>query len=147
MSLPSLLAVLVIAVPLSAQSWDALRGLHAVDTVKVLDTAGQQHRGTFRNVSDAAIVLQTAKSEESIDRARVRLVQVRSSAHRLRNALIGAAAGVAIGVTVDQTLGTYFRNESGQGSGVRALTYLAPIGILGGIGAALPSYRTVYRVR
>ena len=147
MSLPRLLAVLALAVPLSAQSWDALSGLRAGDTVKVLDTAGQEHRGTFRNVSAGAIALQTAGSEESIDRPRVRQVQVRSGSHRVRNALIGAAVGVAIGVTVDQSLGAYLRNESGQGSGVRALTYIAPIGILGGIGALLPSYRTVYRVR
>jgi hypothetical protein len=48
-----------------------------------------------------------------------------------------------VAVTVDQTLGTYLRNE-GVNNG-RAITYIAPIGLFGGIGAALSSYKTIYR--
>ena len=63
----------------------------------------------------------------------------------MRNVLIGAGIGVALGVTIDQTLGAYFRNEAGENDGARALTYIAPIAIFSAIGAALPSYRTIYR--
>ncbi len=140
-----LLALLAFGIPLHAQSWDELRGLKAGDRTIVQDTAGQDHKGAFRAVSAEAIAIETDKGEAAIERSKIRRVQVRSNQRRVRNAVIGAAIGVAIGVTVDQTLGAYLRNES-NGSG-RAVTYAAPIGLFGGLGAALPAYRTVYRLR
>ena len=77
----------------------------------------------------------------------MRQVQVRSSARRARRIAIAAAIGLAIGVTADQTVGRYIRNESGEDGGARALTYIAPTDIFGAIAGAFPSYRTIYRVR
>jgi hypothetical protein len=142
-----ILATLTGMFPLFGQNWDALRGLKAGDAVKVVDTDGQQHKGTFRAVSADAISLETQKSEMSIERSRVRRVQIRSGSRRLRDALIGAGIGVATGVVVDQTLGAYFRNESGESGGTRAVTYIAPIGLFTAIGGAPPAYRTVYDAR
>jgi preprotein translocase subunit SecD len=65
----------------------------------------------------------------------------------VRNILIGAGIGLAVGVAVDQTVGTYFRNEQGNNGGARAVTYIAPIALFAGIGAALSPYRTIYRAR
>jgi hypothetical protein len=65
----------------------------------------------------------------------------------MRNILIGAGIGLAVGIAVDRTLGTYIRNERGDIAGVRALTYAAPIALFAGIGAALAPYRTIYRAR
>jgi hypothetical protein len=140
-----LFALLASGLPLHAQSWDEPRGLKPGDRVIVQDTTGHDRKGAFRAVSADAITLETDKSEVAIERSKIRRVQVRSNQRRVRNAVIGAAIGVAIGVTVDQTLGAYLRNES-NGSG-RAAMYAAPIGLLGGLGAALPAYRKVYRVR
>ena len=134
-----------LALPLSAQSWDVLQSLKPGETIKVLDTKGHEDKGAFRSVTDSALTLTAGKSEKSIERALVRRVQVSSKAHRARNAAIGAGIGLAIAVVVDQTLGAYLRNETGDSG--RAITYIAPIGLFGAIGAALPGYRTVYRVR
>ncbi|MGE5646918.1 MAG: hypothetical protein ACM336_14115 [Acidobacteriota bacterium] len=133
--------------PLYGQNWDALRGLKAGDAVKVFETDGRQHKGTFRAVSSDAISLETQRSEMSIERSRVGRVQIRSASRRLRNALIGAGIGVATGLTVDQTLGVRIRNESNESGGARAVTYMAPIGLFAAIGGARPAYRTVYEAR
>jgi hypothetical protein len=142
-----LLTLFAFTLPLAGQSWDELRSLKVGEEIKVQDTKGQESKGAFRSVSADAIALTTGKSEASIERSRVRRVQVRSGSRRARNAAIGAAVGVAIGVAVDQTLGAFFRNEGGQNEATRALTYIAPIGLLGGLGGAFPAYRTVYKAR
>jgi hypothetical protein len=131
--------------PLQAQSWDALRSLNPGDRVKVLETGGQEHSGVFARFSPNAISLTAGHNEVSVERSRVRRVQLRSGARRARRVLIGAAIGVAVGLTVDQTLGAYLRNESGEGTGSRAITYIAPIALFGGIAGAFPAYRTIYR--
>jgi hypothetical protein len=135
------------SLPVSAQLWEVVQGLKTGDRVAIVDTAGQEHKGLFAGASPAAISVETAKGQEAIERPQVRRVQVRSRSRRVRNVLIGVAIGVAVGVVVDQTAGTYLRNESGESGGTRAVSYVAPIALFGGIGAALPGWRTVYRVR
>jgi len=142
-----ILVLLACGLPLCGQSWETLRGLKPGERVKVQDSAGQEYSGTLRTVSADAISVETGKGEVAIEKAKVRTVKVRSSGRRVRNLVIGAAIGVAIGVTVDNTLGTYMRNEAGEEAGTRAATYIAPIAVFGGIGAALPGYRTIYRAR
>lgn len=141
-----ILVLLVCGFSLSAQSWDALNVLKPGDRITVLDTSDKEHKGDFTGVTTDAVSLKTGKGEVAVERARVRRVQVRSNSKRTRNALIGLAIGVTVGVVADQTAGAYFRNESGESAGARALTYIAPIALFGGLGA-LPAYRTVYRVR
>ena len=143
----TLLAVLFCPMPLAAQSWDDLRGLKPGDTVKVQDTSGKEQKGALRAVSANAISIAAGKSEVSIERLRVRRIQVKSAARRWRNVAIGVGIGVAVGLIADQTLGAYIRNESSQSSGARVLTYVAPIGLCAGIAAATSGYRTVYRAR
>ena len=139
--------LLACAIPLSGQSWETLRGLKPGDRVVVLDSGRKEHKGAFTSVSDQALSFESGKSQVSIERANVRRVQVPSGSRRLRRALIGIGIGVAIGAVADQTLGAYVRNEYGEGSGARALTYIAPIALVGGIAAAVPAYKTVYRAR
>lgn len=129
--------------PLIAQSWDGLRGLTPGYKIRVLTDAGQEHNGSFKAVSNDAISLETRKGEVAIERPRVRRIQLRSNERRIRNAVIGAAVGVGIGVVVDQTLGKLLRNESGDSG--RAITYAVPIALLGGVAALLPGYKTIYR--
>lgn len=117
--------------------------MKAGDQIRVLDTSGHEQKGTFRAATPESITLETDKTEVAVERARVRRVQVRSNSRRLRKALIGAAIGVAVGVTVDQTLGVRLRNESNTSG--QAITYIAPIALFAGVGAAFPGYRTVYR--
>jgi len=58
---------------------------------------------------------------------------------------IGAAIGLGVAIAVDQTVGRYLRNETGDSG--RAITYIAPIGLFGAISAAMSPYRTVYQSR
>ena len=139
--------VLACAIPVYAQSWDMLRGLKPGDRVYVLDSTGKQNKGTFSSVSEDAISIRSVNRELSIARSKVRSVKIPSSSRRLRNALIGIGVGVAIGATTDQTLGALLRNESGESAGARAVTYIAPIALVGGIAAAVPAHKTVYRAR
>src|SRR5438045_5508245 len=111
------LVLLYFAIPLAAQSWDVVRGLKAGDLIKVQDTAGKEQKGRFRSASADAISIETGKKEVSIERAKVRRVQVKSGSRRMRNVTIGAGIGFAVGLITDQTLGTYLRNEYGEGGG------------------------------
>lgn len=140
-----LLFLLIPGLHLLAQSWDALRQLQPGERVRVLEIAGPEHKGTFASCSGNAVTIHTNKGEVSVERMVVRRVQVRSGARRLRNVLIGAGIGVAVGALVDQTLGAYIRNESTETAGVRAVTYVAPVAVFGGIGAAMGNWRTVYK--
>jgi hypothetical protein len=139
--------LLACGLSLHAQSWDALRGLGPGDRIKVVDTTHQEHVGGFTAFSERGISIETRRGVVEIERARVRRVEVRASSRRVRNILIGAGIGLAVGVAVDQTVGTYFRNEQGNNGGARAVTYIAPIALFAGIGAALSPYRTIYRAR
>ena len=128
-----------------SQSWDSLQGLKPGDPILVQDSNGNDHKGQFRAYTAETLRLNTGKGEQAFERTRVHRVKLRAGSRRLRNVLIGAGIGVAVGVTVDHTVGTYLRNEAGESSGARALSYVAPIAIFSAIGAALPSYRTIYR--
>ena len=137
-----LILALTLCLPLlGADSWEVVKGLRPGDKVKVEDASGKEHKGSVSAVSDEAISLGTV----SVERAKVKRVQLHSSSRRARNIAIGAGIGVAIGVTVDQTLGVRLRNE-GNSTG-RAAMYLVPIGLFGGLGAAISPYRTVYHVK
>ncbi len=132
---------------LNAQSWDALNALKPGDRIEVLAAGGKQYKGTFSALSPDSLSLETGNSQVAVERARVRRVKVRSGSRRVRNAVIGAAIGVAVGITADQSLGAYLRNETGETGTERALTYIVPIALFGGIGAALPASRTIYKSR
>jgi len=147
MRAPILLFLFWSAVPVHAQSWEAVRSLNAGDRIKVLETGGQEHAGIFVKSSAEAISLTVGRDAVSIERSRVRHVKVRSGSRRVRNLIIGAAVGLAVGVAVDQGLGTYLRNETGESAGTRAVSYIAPIAVFGGIAGAFPAYRTIYRTR
>jgi hypothetical protein len=133
------------ALPLAAQSWDVVRGLQPGAHVKIEETAGTAHKGTVSAVTVDAISVQTGKTAVSVERTHVRRVQVESTGRRARNVAIGAAAGLAVGLAIDGTVGHYLRNESGDKG--RPLYYVVPIGLFGGIGAALAPYKTIYRVK
>ena len=141
----TILLLLAYATPLRSQSWDSLRSLNSGERVYILDSSGKSHKGTLFAVSGQAISFTEGKSEVSMERVRVRRVQVSSSSRRLRNALIGIGIGVAVGLTTDQTLGAYLRNESSESASARTVTYIAPIALFGGIAAALPGRKTIYR--
>jgi hypothetical protein len=139
-----LLVLTVCALPLAAQSWETVRGLAAGTRIKVRETNGLEHKGTVAAVAPDAISVATGGGQAvSIARGQVSRVQAHSSSRRLRNIVIGAGIGLGVAVAVDLTVGAYLRNETGESG--RAVTYIAPIGLFGAIGAVLSPYRTIYR--
>lgn len=139
------IAVLFAALPIAGQSWDAVRGLQKGDRVKVLERNGTEHKGTVTSVTPEAVSLATGTTEVSVGRPRVKRVQLHSASRRVRNIAIGAGIGLALGVVVDQTVGAYLRNESSSTG--RPWSYIVPIGLFSGLGAALSPYRTIYNVK
>ena len=140
-----ILLLLACLLPLHAQSWDSLSGLKSGDAVRVIDAGGQEHKGSFSAVSSESLTIRSGAGTQSIERAKVRQVKMRSTSKRIRNLLIGVGIGVGVGIAVDQSLGRALRNEGNDNQ--RALMYVGPIGLFGGIGGAFPAYRTVYRSR
>jgi hypothetical protein len=139
------LAVILSAFPMTAQSWDAVSGLQKGDRIKVLERDGTEHKGVVTAVTPDALSLTAGTTQVSVDRPRVKRVQLHSASRRIRNIAIGAGIGVAVGVLVDQTVGAYLRNESSSTG--RPWSYIVPIGLFGGMGAALSPYRTIYKVK
>ena len=72
-------------------------------------------------------------------------MEVYGKNRRLRRIAIGAAIGVGVAIAIDQTLGVALRNEGSGGGAGRVITYIAPIGLFGAIGAAMSPYKTIYR--
>ena len=99
--------MLVSVLPVRAQSWDSVRGLSPGEHIAVIDINRDTHKGVLTGVSQDSISLQSGSKPLTIERARVRTVQVRSGARRVRNALIGAGIGFGIGLAVDQTFGHF----------------------------------------
>ncbi len=127
-----------------ADSWDLLKSLRPGDAIRVMDASGNR-TGRFVKWSAEAITMEKGKSEVALERAQVERVQVKSGARRARNAAIGGAIGLALGVLADQTLGRYARNETGETTGARVATVMAPAGLFAGIAALTSGWRTVYR--
>src|ERR1700686_4058693 len=81
----AIVAVVAAGLPVSAQSWEALRGLQPGEQVKVQETSGQEHSGPLRAFSADVISLVVGKGEVAIEKARVRAVRVRTRGRRVRN--------------------------------------------------------------
>jgi hypothetical protein len=133
-------------------SWGTLNTLHVGQRIEIVETNLKKHNGTFSTVTDEAIQLREGGGDMEIKREDVMRVTLLDKSHRLRNALIlgavGAGAGAGIGAAA-----TRCSNSSGPfnfcGVGSGAVIGLGTvIGLAGGagIGAAIPSHPTIYRI-
>jgi hypothetical protein len=130
-----IIIMLVCAAPHFAQGWDKVQALKPGQEIRV-ETAQGKQMGLLVEAGSAALRFQPQGGAEiSVVSADVQRVYVRKKSNRLRNTLIGAGVGVAVGAVVYGTLGTLFRNETGD----EPMLLVAPILIGTGVGAALPS--------
>jgi len=125
-------------------SWANVTALRVGDRVGVLESGFKKHAGVLTGVTEEAISVREKKNGISIPRGSVLWVFKPAPNKRLRNTLIGVAAGVGLGVALDQTVGRFLRNES-SGDGGRALTYTLPVAGGALLGAFIPAEEVVYR--
>lgn len=151
------LACFLILLPCSLRAqdksdWKALYGLRSGEKMELVETGMKKHVGTFSTVSDEAIQMREGSNDIGIPKENVARVTVLDKSHRLRNAGIlavagaGAGAGIAAGVSRCSNSNTSF-NLCGIGRGAE-VAIGALVGLAGGagVGAAIPSHPTIYRV-
>jgi len=127
-----------------AAGWEAVRALSPGLEVRLSTASGAVLRGTIVSVSADSIAVATGNGQEAVPAASVLVVKTADPSRRLRNGLIGSAAGLAVGGGIGFAV---CPGCSGEG---RRWKFLAPGLALGAaLGAAagfLPRpYRTVYR--
>jgi len=141
---------------LPKSDWGNLRSLIAGAEIRVIAGGRQTVRGTFRSVSDDALIVDQASGEEMIARSSVRSVSLKKDSRRGRNMLIGLGAGgvtgLILGVKLDSCNpgGGFFScfRPGGPNFGKEVLTpVFALVGL--GIGAAIPTggWREIYRTQ
>lgn len=126
-------------------SWNQVQRLEKGASIKITMKGDKTRKGAFAGITDASLLIVEGTTDVGISKDAVLRVEVKSSARRVRNALIGVGVGLALGVVIDQSLGAYARNETGETTGARVATVALPPALFGGIAAAFPGYRTVYR--
>jgi hypothetical protein len=120
----------------AANAWDAVSALTPGQQVRI-HTGSERHEGTLSAVSENGLTLTPASGQAvTLSRSEVQRVYIRTKSHRVRTTIIGTAVGVAAGVVLYGTLGSWFRNE---GRDDTAWMLGVPIGIGAGVSAALPT--------
>jgi hypothetical protein len=151
----ALIAILLgMSLPSRAQttqnSWEVLNTLRAGQRIEIFETNLKKHKGTFSTVTDEALQLREGGSDVGIKKENVMRVILLDKSHRLRNVLvlgaIGAGAGAGIGAA-----STRCSNSSDAFCGLGRSIAVGLGGVLGlaggvGIGAAIPSHPTIYRI-
>ena len=158
----ALLVMCVLALPctLLAQanqaSWTILSGLHAGQSIQVIDTSSKKHSGTFMSVSDTAISLQVAAGEQSIQKQDVRSVKLLSAKRRhntVTGLVVGGIAGAGVGAAIGAATYKGCTQQSfcvdilsrGELAGIGAAAGFAGGAITGVIiGSMLASHTTLY---
>jgi hypothetical protein len=142
-SMPFLRCIWIVAIPLltatAQDDWARVVALPLGTKVSVTKMDGTVQVSLVEAATAGALRLRTGE----MAKADVRVVNL-SKNHRLRNALIGAAIGVAGGVALDKSAGQRFLNEGNKISGA---LYGASIGIGAVVGALIPTHPVIYRSR
>jgi len=127
----------------SQNNWDNLKQLAPGQQIRIVLNDAKSYEAKFQSVTDEGIVVRLATGEQTFPRQSVLRVSTKHRSHRVRNALIGAGAGVATALAVDAaacpdcTTGTWAGDTVG-------------LGVLGAlVGALVPTGRwhDVYRAR
>lgn len=142
-------AVAAAAQSLPSPAWASVVRLTPDSEVRVTLDDGRKVRGFLQSVTAEALVVNAAKTQESLPRLTIQRIQLKRAGHRGRNTLIGLAAGLAgglaVGAAVDSRDHVWLFNPN---DGKKVFTPLG--GIIGTIaGVAFPTggWREVYRAR
>ena len=139
-------ALFVLQTAVFGADWARVIALRLGDPVRV-ETASAKQTGRFVAATvDTLRFTTNANADISVARPEVTRVYARSKSHRIRNTVIGAAVGVAVGAVIYGTLGSWFRNEGREDTG---FMLTVPIAAGTAVGAALPtgSMKKIYDVK
>jgi hypothetical protein len=136
-------------------SWAALNTLHAGQRIEIVETNLKGHKGTFSTVTDEALQLREGGGDVGIKRDDVMRVTILDKSHRFRNALIFGAVGAGVGAGIGAATHHHVYCTAPCGlqnntffSSSQAAAIGAVFGLAGGagIGSAIPSHPTIYRI-
>ena len=140
-------------------SWEDLQSLTSGQEIRVVMNNMKSYQGEFESLSDGELKLREEAGEQTLARQGIsRISQRRGQGHRVRNLLIGAAAGAGVGLAIGLHSWLRFRNcTEGPAFGCsypgnpHLAETLTPSGALAGAaaGAAIPTGRWhgIYRAR
>ena len=131
---------------LGNSNWNNLGRLKPGQKVEVVQSNLSKHKGKFVTWSEETLVLRTKKREISIPRDEVFRVTL-LAARRRRNALIGAVVGLASGIPLGWLSYKLAKDETGNPQVAAVVPSALFAGVGAGIGASIPSHRTIYRAR
>lgn len=126
--------------------WGNLARLTPGQRVEVIDMNLKRTRGVFRGTSAEELQIETSPAGiTTVPKAQVFRVSRTEKSKRMRNALIGMAAGAAAGLVTGALVD---RSFSEDGENIAKMLFV-PIGIGAGagIGAAVPGFETIYRAK
>ena len=92
-------------------NWERLKHLAAGDDVRVVLNDGKSYAAKFQGVSDEAMIVRTSAGEQTFSRQDVLRVSAKREPHRMRNAIIGGAAGCGTGLGIAAAYASSQRKE------------------------------------
>jgi len=128
-------------------SWENLKQLQPGQKIEVVDMNLKLFKGNFESCSEDGISLRAGSSSLTIERPNVLRVSLREHSKRARNALIGAAIGAGTGVVLGLVAANTGVHETGEEYFFMGLSVPILGGAGAGLGAAIPSYATIYRAK
>ena len=133
-------------------AWDKLKKLSIGQEIQVVENGAKSTPGSFRSVTDEAMVMSTANGEQTISRQSILRVSSKGKGHRMRNTLIGAGIGAGAGAAIGAAIGGCSQGELCFGiARTEVMGVVAGLGAIAGaiVGAVLPSGRwhVIYRAR
>jgi hypothetical protein len=126
-------------------SWDEMARLEKGSRIKVTEHGEKTYNADFAGITETSVLLVKGKASIEVAKSAIYQVEIGVQPRRLRQAAIGAGIGLGLGFAIDQTIGTRFRNETGESAGTRAATYVLPAAAFAAIGAVMPAHRTLYQ--
>ena len=123
--------------------WGNLGQMTSGQRIEVIGMSLKRTRGEFLASSPEELQVTASSGVVTIPRAQVFRVSLLEKSKRLRNVLIGMAAGAAAGLATGAAVDSSFSEDDEH---VAKLLFV-PIGIGAGagLGAAFPGFETIYR--
>lgn len=133
----------------AAEDWDRVRAIPAGTVVKVRTFDGIESKGPLEAADDSAVRVKHSGQTVNMARTAIGRVSVYDPGRRARNALIGGAIGVAVGIVAAFASCPSCRGELPEGDANQRLAVGAVVGGAAGagIGAAMTPYKTVYKAK